>query len=118
MRNNQESSSSRKKEDRQRLQKRGRKHQLCHKGTPPERVAGWQATKEEDLNSFSFCGALCLLRQRRMSLWLSVLVAGLAGRVSRVRRSEIAVLPGSLRERSVRPNPVARGEWSGRSDLL
>ena len=52
------------------------------------------------MNSFSYCGALRLLRQRRMSIWLSVLprlvpmifdreafYSGMAGLVGRVSRS-------------------------------
>ena len=40
-------------------------------------------TRRKRFEFFQFLCALCLLRQRRMSLWLSVLVAGLVGRVSR-----------------------------------
>gem|GEM_PF-3585440 len=46
----------------------------------------------KDLNFFSFCRALRLLRQRRMSLLLSVLVAGLVGRVSSAPLREIVHL--------------------------
>jgi len=74
----------------------GREPAFCHKGTPPERAAGWQGTKKEKRRNKVYFTPSCLLRQRRMSLWLSDFVparqsaafrhAGVAALFDRVSR--------------------------------